>query len=267
MNNQEVKIIESQGLEVFEAQEKAAIDSQIATAKRFPRDLQRVKNNSIAIACMDIETAQSCRYAKPVDGKNVTGSSVHLARIIAQQYGNIRVQQRIKQITDKTIVASAVAFDLETNYAVEVEARRSILKKSGMRYSESMIETASMGILAIAERNAILKVVPKALTDSVYKAAFNLANGDLSNEQKLIIARDKALKYFKDNYSIDEQSVLNLLKLRSVNQIGAEQIADLRGYMQSIKDGELTIDELFKSSIITPEAATETGEKLLNLEN
>ena len=241
----EVQIIESTGMEVFEAQERAAIDTQVATAKRYPRDLARVRNNSIAIACMDKETAESCRYAKPVGGKNVTGASVHLARIICQQYGNIRVQQRIKMIDAKTIVAEAVAFDMETNYAVCVEARRSILDKNGQRYKESVIETNAMGILAIAERNAILKVIPKAIIDSVYKAAFNLANGDLSDGEKLIIARQKALDFFKNTHGILEEQVLSVLNLRSVNQIGAEQIADLRGYIQSVKDGEITIDELF----------------------
>ena len=51
--NEEIKIIENSGIEVFEAQERASIDSQVATAKRYPRDLMRCKNNSIAIACMD----------------------------------------------------------------------------------------------------------------------------------------------------------------------------------------------------------------------
>jgi hypothetical protein len=108
----------------------------------------RVKNTSIAIVSMDMETAQSCRYAKPVAGGKVSGPSVHLARIICQQYGNIRVQQRIKQITRTEIVAEAVAFDLETNYAVSVEARRNIIGKNGSRFADSVVETNAMATLA-----------------------------------------------------------------------------------------------------------------------
>ena len=93
---EDVKIIETTGVEVFEAQERAAIDSQVATAKRYPRSLRRVLDNSIVIATMNQDTAKTCRYAKPVAGKTINGPSVHLARIICQQYGNIRVQQRIK---------------------------------------------------------------------------------------------------------------------------------------------------------------------------
>lgn len=244
----EIQIIDNSGIDVFEAQERASIDIQVSTAKRYPRNIKKVKENSISIACMDKDMAQSCRYAKPVAGKKVTGPSVHLARIICQQYGNIRVQQRIKQITDKTIVAEAVAFDMETNYAVCVEARRSILDKFGKKYKESVIETNAMGILAIAERNAILKVIPKAMIDAVYKEAFNYANGDLSDNAKLIIAREKAFEYFRDNYEATEDEVVKCLGLKTKEAINAEHIADLRGYMQSLTDKELTADELFDRS-------------------
>lgn len=240
-----IQIIDNSGIEVFEAQERAAIDSQVATAKRYPRNLTRVKENSIKIACMDKETAESCRYAKPVGDKKVVGASVHLARIVCQQYGNIRVQQRIKLIDSKTIVAEAVAFDMETNYAVCVEARRSILDKFGMRYKESVIETNAMAILAIAERNAILKVVPKSIIDTVYNEAFRFANGDLSDNAKLIIARDKAFEFFKNEYAATEDEVVSCLGLKTKEAIKPEHIVDLRGYMQSLKDKEITVEELF----------------------
>jgi len=268
-----VQIIESTGLDVFEAQERAAIDIQVTTAKRFPRDLMRVRNNSIAIVCMDKETAESCRYAKPVGGKNVIGASVHLARIVCQQYGNIRVQQRIKQVTDKNIVAEAVAFDLETNYAVCVEARRSIIDRSGRRYSDSVIETNAMAILAIAERNAILKVIPKALIDAVYKEAFTFANGDLSDNAKLQVATNRAFEFFKTEYGAAEDEVLLCLGLKTKEAIRAEHIADLRGYMQALKDKELTVEELFKrekngNGNGLPEAVkTDLSDKLSNCEN
>jgi hypothetical protein len=241
-----IQLIESTGVEVFEAQERASIDIQVSTAKKYPRNLKRVRDNSIAIACMSKETAESCRYAKPVGGKNVTGPSVHLARIVCQQYGNIRVQQRIKQITDKTIVAEAVAFDMETNYAVCVEARRSILGKNGKRYTESVIETNAMAILAIAERNAILKVIPKAVVDVVYDEAFRCANGDLSDSAKLVIARDKAFEFLKTEYNATEEEVITCLGLNTKEAIKAEHIADLRGYVQALKDKDITADELFK---------------------
>lgn len=258
---EELQVIEGTGVEVFEAQERAAIDSQVATAKRYPRDLRRCRDNSIQIVTMDKGTAESCRYAKPVGGKSISGASVHLARIIVQQYGNIRVQQRIKNIDQKTIVAEAIAFDMETNYAVCVEARRSIVGKNGQRYQESVIETNAMAILAIAERNAILKVIPKAIVDSVYNEAFRFANGDLSDAAKILTAKKKAFEYFDETYGAKEADVLKALGLRDINQIKAEQIADMRGLIQSLKDGEITADELFGWAKPTHEAENPLGKK------
>lgn len=237
-------IVETVSTEVYEAQERASIDSQVATAKRFPRDLRKVLDNSIVIACLDKETAEKCRYKKPVgNNKDVSGASVHLARIICQQYGNIRVAQRIKQISDKTVIAEAVAFDMETNYSVCVEARRSIIDSNGMRYSDSLIEVNAMAIMAIAERNAILKVIPASIVDKVYKEAFAFAFGDLTDSTKLLKEREKIFKIFKNDYGITEAEVIGAIGLNTKEAIKAEHIADLRGYLQSLKDRELSLED------------------------
>lgn len=274
MENQEIIIIDPNDIEVFESQERASIDVQVSTAKKYPRNLLRVKNNSVSIACMSKETAESCRYAKPTAGKTVSGASVHLARIIVQQYGNIRVQQRIKQITDKTIIAEAVAFDMETNYAVCVEARRSIIDRNGQKYKESVIETNAMAILAIAERNAILKVIPKSIIDEVYNEAFKFANGDLSDNAKLITVRNKYFDQFKNEYGASEEEVVACLGLKTKESVTKENIADLKGYYQALKDKEISVEELFNRKvnrevvnepIIPQPEPTETGTRKVDI--
>jgi hypothetical protein len=94
------------------------------------------------------------------------------------------------------------------------------------------------------------------LTDTVYKAAFNFANGDLSDEQKIITARKKMLDFFAEKYEAKESDILRLLGLRSIGQIKSDQIADLRGFAQSLKDGEVTATELFGKNKVeeTPQA-------------
>ena len=246
-NDEDVKIIES-GVEVFEAQERVSIDIQVATARRYPRSIRRVVDNSVAIVTMNKETAKSCRYEKPVAGSKITGVSVHLARIICQQYGNIRVQQRIKSIDNKTIVAEAVAFDMETNYAVCVEVRRSILKKDGTRYEESTIETNAMACMAIAERNAILKVIPKSIVDNVYNEAFKFAYGDLTDRAKFLKERNRLFIVFKDTYAMDEAMVIKVLGINTKEAVTVENIATLDGYFQALKDKDITVADLMKNS-------------------
>lgn len=224
--------------------ERANIDIQVSTAKQYPRSISRCVNNAIAIATMDKETAQSCGYALPRGGKPITGPSVHLAKIIAQQYGNLRAEAKVVEITDKQVVSRGTAWDLENNYAVSFEVRRSIIGRNGNRFSDDMITVTGNAANSIAYRNAIFGIVPKSITDKAYKAAQHLITGDLSDEEKLIKRRDGAIKHFTDTYGITEEEVIKLCGKHTVNQIQADEIALLLGFAQSLKDGDTTVEEL-----------------------
>lgn len=224
--------------------ERANIDIQVSTAKQYPRSISRCANNAVAIATMDKDTAQSCGYALPRGGKPITGPSVHLAKIIAQQYGNLRAEAKVVEITDKQVVSRGTAWDLENNYAVSFEVRRSIIGRNGNRFSDDMITVTGNAANSIAYRNAIFGIVPKSITDKAYKAAQHLITGDLSDEEKLIKRRDGAIKHFIDTYGITEEEVIKLCGKHTVNQIQADEIALLLGFAQSLKDGDTTVDEL-----------------------
>lgn len=223
--------------------ERANIDVQVATAKQYPRSISRCANNVVAIVTMDKNTAQSCGYALPRGGKPITGPSVHLAKIIAQQYGNMRAEAKVVEITDKQVVSRGTAWDLESNYAVSFEVRRSIVGRNG-RFSDDMITVAGNAANAIAYRNAVLTLVPKPIVDKAYQAAQHLITGDLSNEEMLIKRRDGAIKHFVDTYGISEEEVIKLCGKYTVNQIQADEIALLLGIAQSLKDGDTTVEEL-----------------------
>lgn len=224
--------------------ERANIDIQVSTAKQYPRSISRCTNNAVALATMDRETAQSCGYALPRGGKPITGPSVHLAKIIAQQYGNLRAEAKVVEITDKQIVSRGTAWDLENNNAYSVEVRRSIVGRNGNRFSDDMITVTGNAANSIAYRNAIFGIVPKAIVDKAYKAAQHLITGDLSDEEKLIKRRDGAIKHFIDTYGITEEEVIKLCGKHTVNQIQADEIALLLGFAQSLKDGDTTVEEL-----------------------
>lgn len=226
--------------------ERANVDSQIATAKQYPRDLRRAINNSIAMATLDVPTAQSCGYALPRGGKPITGPSVHLAKLIVSNYGNIRAEAKVVQITDKQVISRGTCWDLENNVATAFEVRRSIVGRSGQRFSDDMITVTGNAANSIAYRNAVFSVIPKAITDKVYQAAQHTITGDLSDEDKIIARRKKCIDFFKDEFGISEQEVVMLCGKQTVNQIKANEIALLLGITQSLTDGDTTVDELMK---------------------
>lgn len=239
----EVQIVDSFG--IAKAHEAAVIDSQIATAKQYPRDIRKVIEDSVAIATMDKETADSCEYGLPRGGKTLKGASVHLAKIIASNYGNIRTDVKVVSIEATEIVAQARCFDLEKNYGASVEVRRKITTKAGARFNEDMINTTGRAACSVALRNVILDVVPKAVWNKVYQEAVKTSLGDLSDEAKMIAAKKKAIQYFEDTYGATVEDLLTALGLRSEKQIKASEVAKLRGIINSLKDGEITPDELF----------------------
>lgn len=246
MENYEILPVEARDIQVMQvdALERANVDSQVATAKQYPRNIKRSIDNSIVMATMDTETAQSCGYALPRGGKPITGPSVHLAKIIVSNWGNMRTEVRVVQITDKQVISRGTAWDLEANVASAFEVRRSIIDSKGRRYSDDMITVTGNAANSIAYRNAVFSVIPKAVVDKVYKAAQRAITGDLSDEEKLIKRRTSAIKYFIDEYDIKEEEVVKLCGKQTVNQIKADEIALLLGMAQSLKDGDTTVDEL-----------------------
>ena len=269
LENYEVLQVEAQSVQSVpvDALERANVDSQVATAKQYPRSIRRSIDNSIVMATMDPETAQSCGYALPRGGKPITGPSVHLAKIIVSNWGNMRTEAKVVQITDKQIISRGTAWDLETNVASAFEVRRSIIDKKGNRFSDDMITVTGNAANSIAYRNAVFSVVPKAVVDKVYKAAQKSLTGDLSDNEKLLKRRTDAINFFKDEWGITEEEIIKLCGKQTVNQIKADEIALLLGMAQSLKDGDTTVDELMKPIRESKEAKhTKAAKSLLELE-
>ena len=237
---------DAQSVIQMDAIEKANVDVQVSTAKQFPRNVTRAIQNSIVMATIDTETAQMMRYALPRGGKPITGPSVHLAKLIVSNWGNVRAEAKVVQITDSQVVSRGTCWDLENNVATAIEVRRNIKGKNGQRFSDDMITVVGNAANSIAFRNAVFSVIPKAVTDKVYRAAQECITGDLSDEAKLLQKRTNCLKFFNDEYGITEEEVIKLCGKQTVNQIKADEIALMLGIYQSLKDGDTTVEEVME---------------------
>ena len=237
---------DAQSVIQMDAIEKANVDVQVLTAKQFPRNVTRAIQNSIVMATIDPDTAQMMRYALPRGGKPITGPSVHLAKLIVSNWGNVRAEAKVVQITDSQVVSRGTCWDLENNVATAIEVRRNIKSKNGQRFSDDMITVVGNAANSIAFRNAVFSVIPKAVTDKVYKAAMECITGDLSDEAKLLQKRTNCLKFFNDEYGITEEEVIKLCGKQTVNQIKADEIALMLGIYQSLKDGDTTVEEVME---------------------
>lgn len=240
-----MEVMQISGNDMAFLQEKAQVDVQISTAKAFPRNNKRSLENAIFTATIDKETASTCTYSVPRGGKAITGPSVHLAKILAQCWGNMRIEAKVIEVGEKHVTSQAVAFDLENNVAIKVEVKRSIMTKTG-RMSDDMIVVTGNAGNSIALRNAILSVIPKAVTDKVYNSAKQTITGDISDATKLLKRRKQVVDGLVQTYGLTEKEILFPLGKAAVDHITADDIVVLIGIGQAIKDGDTSVDEAFK---------------------
>lgn len=246
----------------LEQQIRGEVDVQIATAKRYPRSVRTFLQQAQEMATLDEETAESCFYALPRDGKTVEGPSARLAEICASAYGHIRAEARIVAEDERFITARATAWDIQNNVAVAFEVRRRITtsekkNKNGQtipskRYSDDMIVVTGNAASSIALRNAVFKVIPSAFWRPIYEKCRQVAVG---NADTLANRRAKMLEHFQ-KMGVPSERVFTVLGVKGVEDITLDHLATLKGTATAIKDGDTTVDEAFPNPVAAAKAAT-----------
>lgn len=245
--NTEIQPVQTQA-DVLDVLNRGEIDIQIATAKQYPRNIQSVLATIRTLATMDAETAEDCFYVlrrgNASGNQNVIeGVSVRMAEIIASCWGNIRVQTRIIANDGKKITAQAMCHDLESNFAISLTVDRRITDKYGKTYSEDMQVVTGNAAAAIAFRNAVLKVIPKAVTKSIVEETKKVAMGQSIDIET---SRQNMIQYFQ-KLGVTEEQLLAYLEVKSVEEITKEKIFELRGTANAIKEGTTTVQETFSA--------------------
>lgn len=227
---------------------RAEVDIQISTAKRYRRSVSAFKAEALDMATLDEETAAGCIYALPRGGKPIEGPSVRLAEIVASAWGNLRTEARVIGTDDKEITAEATTWDLEKNVAMRIQVRRRITDKYGRRFKDDMITVTGNAAVSIALRNSIFRVIPKAYVNAIYRAARQVAIGDAST---LAAKRAEAILYF-GKMGVTDGQIFAVLGKGSVDDIGLDDLAILKGMATAIKDGDISVDEAFAVNTSEP---------------
>jgi len=226
---------------VLEAQTRAEIDIQIATAKRYPRQLSRARERVLEMATATQETAEACFYALPRGGQIITGPSARLAEIVASAYGNVRAGARIVAIEERYVTAQGVCHDLERNVFASTEVKRRIVDVYGKRYNDDMIMVTSNAACAIALRNAVFKVIPMSLFAAELAKIRRVAAGD----ERTMKERLAALVEWYAEQGVSEEQLCAQVGRRSIEDFTLEDVALLRDIANAIKDDALKPQEVF----------------------
>jgi hypothetical protein len=236
---------------------RVELDSQVATARGYPRSVAAFMKEAKALVTLDVDTAEACIFALP-RGKDprtgkpkiISGASVRFAEIIMHSFGNNRAGARVIAESREFITAQGVYRDLEKNSEVTVDVQRRITDKYNKRYNSDMIGVTGNAACSVALRNAILRGVPKALWMPLYEAARQVAVGD---ETTLAVRRDRAVAIFA-KLGISVELICERLGIEGIADIGLDELEVLTGIRTSIREGTVTAEQAF-----TPEPESKVG--------
>ena len=224
------------------------LESRIMLALNRRRDVNVFMQEVERQAMISFAVAESCMYYLPV-GEGVFGPSVRLAEIARSLWRNCDLEKLSLPVgpDDNEVVGVATFYDLESNSELTTDARRSIVKSNGDRFSDHLITQNMNAAVAIAGRNAIFNAIPRSYWIHAYYSAYHMAT---SNTEGLAKRRDKMLEMYA-SIDISQQQIMTHLdksQYQDLRDISARDITRMSILYRQITDGETQIDDVFKSA-------------------
>ena len=228
---------------VTESLVRGELHQQVMLARQFPREVGTAIQKMEESATLTADVAEECFYNLNQGGEQVEGPSIRFAEIAAAHWGNLRTATRTIDIDTKAqmVTVQGICHDTESGNVQMVEAHRSIRKRNGETYAHQMILKTLDACHSIARRNAILAVVPRALTNPIVDRCKVVAAG---TQASLADRRKKALDYLESK-GVSQERVLAALGCAEVADMTGKHVARLRGIMSAIKEGETDIETQF----------------------
>lgn len=217
------------------------------TAKRFPRN-RILSEKNILEECSRYDLAISAFYKYKRGNTEVSGLTIHIARMMAQQWGNLKHGLRILEQNNEESRVEAYAWDLETNYmpTLEFVVKHVRELKGGKSYPLTSYRDISELIKNYGARNVrscIFQVIPKSI---IAKAETRLNKALLSGDKGMSLKDGviRMLSAFKD-LGVSEQMIEKKLGFK-IDVIAPKDLTELLKSYNSIKDGMMSREEVFE---------------------
>lgn len=240
----------------------AEVQAALVIAKQFPRNpieaYDRVMN-----ACQRPGLAQSAVYSYARGGTSVTGPSIRLAEMLAQNWGNIQYGIRELSSENGESTVEAFAWDVETN-----TRQTKVFQVPHIRYTRQGTKklTDPRDIYELVANNGarrlracILGVIPGDVVDAAVDQCEKTihANADTSPEgvQKLV----KAFEQF----GVTKDDIEGFIQ-RRLEAITPANVVSLRKIFTSLRDGMSSAKDWFKNAKAVEVAAVEAPKPTLN---
>ena len=240
---------ETQAVTVIESQRAVQqVQAAVVLAKKFPRDITR-STGKILESCKRKTLADVACYEYPRGGKTITGPSIRLAEMMAQNWGNLDfgVMELEQRNGESTVMA--YCWDLETNtrqskiFQVKHErfTKQGIVKLSDPRDIYEMV--ANLGARRL--RACILGIIPGDIVDSAVDECDKTLAG--KNTTPLIDRIKSMVEKFKD---VDvTQADLETFLQHKADECTEREIIRLGKVFNTLKDGGKKSDFFTPASV------------------
>lgn len=225
-----------------EAQE---VQASMIVAKQFPRDEITAFNRAMK-ACDRPTLAMQAIYEFPRGGAKVTGPSIHLARALAQAWGNVETGVIEMESTSTSTKMMAFCWDLETNTRqvkmFDVPHIRHTKKGDYPLTDPRDIYEMCANMGARRQRACILSVIPGDVVDAAIEECEKTLKGQ--SKEPLIDRVRKMSKMFEEQFGVPLTSLEAYCGCNS-DAFSEQDFIKLAKAYNSLKSGMAKREDIF----------------------
>ena len=249
------------GVQIEASRATQEVQAAVIMAKKFPRDTTAAYKR-IMDSCKRKALAEQAMYAYPKGGQNVTGPSIRMAEVLAQNWGNLDFGIRELENKNGESILEAFCWDIETNVRqTKVFAVKHAIytKKDGMKKltdpRDIYENNANNGARRV--RACILGIIP----GDIVEEAISACEETLKSAGKDIPIADRARSMILAFADIGVTQELIEKRLgHKIDAVIEQELVNLRKIYQSIKDGMAARHDFF--DIAKPIAPSEKAAEL-----
>lgn len=245
--NQEVVDTEVSLVKIESSRAMQEIQAAVISAKKFPRDMIQAERR-IMEACKRKALAEQAMYAYNRGGAMVTGPSIRLAEVLAQNWGNLSCGITELEQNQRESTMMAFCVDLETNYrkVVTFNVKNEKHSKKGIRRLTDPrdIYENNFNLGARRLRSCILAVIPGDIIEGAVATCERTLAGDktepIADKIKKMLGAFESIGVSKD-----------MLEKRLSHKLDATimtEIVALGKIYKSLQDGMSQISDWFSSA-------------------
>lgn len=227
--------------------EQAMIQAALVMARANPRDVdgafERVRKS-----CMRPGFAKLAFFAYKRGDGEVSGLTIRVAELLAQNWGNIRWGHRVVARTGQFSKVEVFAWDTETNAYVTREIMvkhwRDTTGGGHELKSERDIKELIDNQAQRTVRSLIFNVMPAdymALAGRTCEETLEKEDGEVP----LIDRARASVAYMADNYGLTKDRLLAYWKVEKLEEVSPRHLLSLKKIISGLQQGETQIDDIF----------------------